>query len=44
VDGKAFMFGVALIALLLAVLFGVALSDGAADDGGGEDCVSQEFC
>lgn len=44
VDGKGFMIGLALLLVILAVLFGVALSGGAADDGGGEDCVSQEFC
>jgi hypothetical protein len=44
VDGKTFMIGLALLVVVLAVLFGVALSGGGADDGGGEDCVSQEFC
>lgn len=43
-DGKGFMMGLALMVAVLAVLFGVALTSGAADDGGGEDCVSQEFC
>ena len=43
-DGKGFMIGLALLVAILAVLFGVALSGGAADDGGGEDCVAQEMC
>ena len=44
VEGKGFVLGLALVVVVLAVLFGVALSSGSADDGGGEDCVSQEYC
>ena len=43
-DGKSFAIGLVLILVVLGVLFGFALSGGAADDGGGEDCISQEFC
>jgi hypothetical protein len=44
VEGKGFVLGLAMVVVVLAVLFGVALSSGSADDGGGEDCVSQEYC
>jgi hypothetical protein len=43
-EGKGFVIGLALIVVVLAVLFGVALSSGSPDDGGNDDCVSQEFC
>lgn len=44
VDGKGFMIGLALLVAILIVLLAVAMSGGATDDGGGEDCISQEFC
>ena len=44
-EGKGFVIGLALIVMVLAVLFGVALANGpASDDGGNADCVSQEYC
>lgn len=43
-DGKGFMIGLALLLIVLGVLFGLALTGGSADDGGGDDCLSQEFC
>ncbi len=43
-EGKGFVLGLALIVGVLAVLFGVALASGSADDGGNDDCLSQEFC
>ena len=43
-EGKGFVLGLALVVLLLAVLFGVAMAAGSSDDPGGEDCVSQEYC
>lgn len=43
-EGKGFVVGLALVVVALAFLFGLALTGGSADDGGGQDCVSQEFC
>jgi hypothetical protein len=43
-EGKGFVIGLALIVVVLGVLFVVALSSGSADDGGNDDCLSQEFC
>ena len=43
-EGRGLAVGLALILVVLAVLFGISLSSGAADDNGGDDCVSQEFC
>ena len=43
-EGKGFLLGLALVVVMLAVLFGVALASGTSDDGGNDDCVSQEYC
>jgi len=43
-EGKGFVLGLALLIAVLAVLFGVAMANGSADDGGDEDCLTQEYC
>ncbi|MEO8106136.1 MAG: hypothetical protein ABI720_02360 [Actinomycetes bacterium] len=43
-EGRGFVIGLALVVVALLFLFGLSLSGGSADDGGGADCVSQEFC
>ena len=43
-EGKGFVFGLALLVVVLAVLFGVAMASGTSDDAGNDDCVSQEYC
>jgi hypothetical protein len=43
-EGKGFVLGLALLIAVLVLLFGVALTNGSADDGGNEDCVTQEYC
>jgi hypothetical protein len=43
-EGKGFLFGLALLVAVLAVLFGVAMASGTSDDGGNDDCMSQEYC
>lgn len=43
VEGKGFAVGLALVAVVLAVVFGLAVSSGASDDDRGGDCF-EESC
>lgn len=43
VEGKGFAVGLALVAVVLAVVFGLAVSSGASDDDPGGDCF-EESC
>jgi hypothetical protein len=42
-EGKGFAVGLALVAVVLAVVFGLTVSSGATDDLSGDDCY-EESC